>query len=147
MICSVPGSYSLVDLVPAVSGYLDWFPPIVSHWGCMDLCPLLSSVITEACYCCTHNLFSVTLLVLFTHNKASSKPAFESILLFLTFKRCNLSLRCPQNVSEISAQNSPGIIYYIILKVAILSGSRNTLFSECTHPKHAHRKRLSHCKY
>ncbi len=38
----------------------------------------------------------------------------------------NTSIWCPQNVSEVSAQNTPRIIYYIILKLAILSGSRNT---------------------
>ncbi len=45
------------------------------------------------------------------------------------FTICNISLWCPQNVSEVSAQNSPQIIYYIILKMPIFSGSRNTLIS------------------
>ncbi len=43
------------------------------------------------------------------------------------FTICNVSLWCPQNVSEVSAQNTPQIIYYMILKMPILSGSRNTL--------------------
>ncbi len=46
----------------------------------------------------------------------------------LLFTRCNISLRCPQNVSEVSAQNTPQIIYYIISKKPILSESRNALF-------------------
>ncbi len=32
-------------------------------------------------------------------------------------------------VCEVSAENTPQIIYYIILKMPILSGSRNGLFS------------------
>ncbi len=35
----------------------------------------------------------------------------------------------PECVCEVLAQNTPWIIYYIILKMPILSGSRNTLFS------------------
>uniref|UniRef100_A0A671LS80 Anoctamin n=1 Tax=Sinocyclocheilus anshuiensis TaxID=1608454 RepID=A0A671LS80_9TELE len=38
------------------------------------------------------------------------------------------SLVSPECVCEVSAQNTPQIIYYIILKMPILSGSRNTLF-------------------
>ncbi|KAF4105376.1 hypothetical protein G5714_013038 [Onychostoma macrolepis] len=34
LVCSVAGSCSLVDFLPAVFGYLDWFPPVVS---CLDL--------------------------------------------------------------------------------------------------------------
>ncbi len=40
---------------------------------------------------------------------------------------CNINLKCPQNMSEVSAQNTPQINYYIILKMPILSGSRNTV--------------------
>ncbi len=40
------------------------------------------------------------------------------------FTRCNRSLRCPQNMSEVSTQNTPQIIYYIILKMPILSGKQ-----------------------
>lgn len=49
--------------------------------GFMDLFPLQSSITKEAFYRCTHDLFSVTLLVLFTHNKISSKLTFESIFI------------------------------------------------------------------
>ncbi len=34
----------------------------------------------------------------------------------------------PECVCEVSAQNTPHIMYYIILKMPILSGSRNMLF-------------------
>ncbi len=34
----------------------------------------------------------------------------------------------PECICEVSAQNTPQIIYYIILKMPILSGSRNMLF-------------------
>ncbi len=43
------------------------------------------------------------------------------------FTICNISLWCPQNVSEVSAQNTPQIISYMILKMPIFSGRRNTL--------------------
>ncbi len=44
------------------------------------------------------------------------------------FTICNISIWCPPEcVCEVSAQNTPQIIYYIILKMPILSGSRNTL--------------------
>ncbi len=43
------------------------------------------------------------------------------------FTICNISLWCPQNVCEVLAQNTPQIIYHIILKMPILSESRNTL--------------------
>ncbi len=43
-------------------------------------------------------------------------------------------MQCKSQVSsefvcEVSAQNTPQMIYYIILKMPILSGRRNTLFS------------------
>ncbi len=44
------------------------------------------------------------------------------------FAESNISLRCPENVSEVSAQNTPQIIYYIILKMPVLSEIRNRLF-------------------
>lgn len=37
--------------------------------------------------------------------------------------RCNKSQMSPERVCELSAQNKPYIIYYIILKMPILSGS------------------------
>ncbi len=43
------------------------------------------------------------------------------------FTICNKSLVSPAYVCEVSAQNTPQIIYYIILKMPILSGSRNIL--------------------
>ncbi len=43
------------------------------------------------------------------------------------FTICNKSLGSPECVCKASAQNTPQIIYYIILKMLILSGSRNTL--------------------
>ncbi len=47
------------------------------------------------------------------------------------FTVCNISLWCPQNVSEVSAQNTPQIFYYIILLKCLLhlQGSSN-LFLE-----------------
>ncbi len=48
---------------------------------------------------------------------------------YTPFTWCNMSLRCPQNVSEVSAQNIPQIIYYIVLKMHILSGSRDARLS------------------
>ncbi len=41
----------------------------------------------------------------------------------------NKSLVSPECVCEVSAENTPQIIYYIILKMPILSGSRNALIS------------------
>ncbi len=45
------------------------------------------------------------------------------------FTICNKSQVYPECVSEVSAQNTLQINYYVILKMSILSGSRNRLFS------------------
>ncbi len=45
------------------------------------------------------------------------------------FTICNISLRCPQNVSVKFQLNIPQIIYYSILNIPILSESRLVLYS------------------
>ncbi len=47
------------------------------------------------------------------------------------FTICNISIRCPQNVSVKFQKipcNTPQIMSNIILEMPILSGSRNTMF-------------------
>jgi len=45
----------------------------------------------------------------------TSKNAISLELLMPLFTRCNIGLSCPQNMSEVSAQNTPQIIYYTML--------------------------------
>ncbi len=44
------------------------------------------------------------------------------------FTRCNISLGCPQNVSEVSAQNTTKIIYYNVIKCHFWGVSKKELF-------------------
>ncbi len=49
---------------------------------------------------------------------------------YAPFLQDAISLRCPQNVFvKFQLKNPPQIIYYIMLKILIWSGSRNMLFS------------------
>uniref|UniRef100_A0A671LUK4 Anoctamin n=1 Tax=Sinocyclocheilus anshuiensis TaxID=1608454 RepID=A0A671LUK4_9TELE len=57
------------------------------------------------------------------------------------------SLVSPECVCEVSAQNTPQIIYYIILKMPILSGSRNTLYWTRSRDANCESERYSLYKY
>ncbi len=61
-------------------------------------------------------------------NRVSSLPSLKGTYYAPLYKMYYKSQVSPECVCEVSAQNTPQIIYYIILKMPIFSGSRNGLF-------------------